>query len=59
MKVNFKVIEVCDTAKTGSEVKEGAVLTGELNELRNRIQFTDAAGCDWIFYPGDTAEILD
>jgi hypothetical protein len=58
-RVKFKVLEVNDIVKQGSEVRVGAILTGMFNPLRQRIDYIDSAGCEWCFYVGDSAEILD
>ena len=59
MIVKFKVTEVCDIAKQGSEVAVGNILKGELEKGNHRIFYTDKANCQWIFYVGDTCEIVN
>ena len=57
MKVKFKVTDVFDHAKQGSEVEEGAILIGEL-DAHDRIYYTDNVGSDWAFYVNDTCQIV-
>lgn len=59
MKVNFKVTEACDIRKQGSEVAVGAILTGEIDATGHRVFYTDRADVEWIFYVGDTCEIIN
>lgn len=57
--VKFKVLEVCDTRKEGSQVEVGAVLRGQINNDNTKVFFTDRANCEWIFYIGDTCELVN
>ena len=59
MIVKFKVTEVCDITKQGSEVAVGNILKGEIENGNRRIFYTDKANCQWIFYVGDTCEIVN
>lgn len=55
MKVKFKVLELCDSVKQGSELVVGNIYTGIL--INNTVWFNDRAGCDWVFYVNDTCEL--
>jgi hypothetical protein len=58
-KVKFKVKEVCDSRKQGSNVSVDAVLVGFTDKSGKRVYYRDAAYIDWIFYVGDTCEIVE
>lgn len=58
MMVKFKVLQVIDSVKQRSQVKIGAVLNGDLSSNGKLVYFTDKANCEWIFYVGDTCEIV-
>ena len=58
MTVKFKVTEVCDIRKQGSEVAVGNILTGEIDATGHRVFYKDRADVEWIFYVGDTCEIV-
>lgn len=58
MKVIFRVIEVCDIRKQGSQIEVGAILVGSADKSGKRVYFTDKADSQWIFYVGDTCMIV-
>ncbi len=58
-KVKFKITEVCDFRRQSSNVAVGAGLVGFTDKSGKRVYYKDAAYVDWIFYVGDTCEIVD
>lgn len=54
----FKVTEVCDTRKQGSEIADGKILLGDLSPCSTKVFYKDGADTDWIFYIGDTCELI-
>lgn len=56
--VRFKITEVFDFRKGDTEIKTGAILTGQMAESNNAIYYTDKAGTDWVFYVGDTCSLI-
>ena len=56
-KVKFKVLNIEDLPKYGSEVCTGAFLEGYL--INGKVYYTDCRDTEWIFYVGDTCEILN
>lgn len=54
----FKITEVCDIRKQGSEIAPGKLLMGDLSACGRRIYYTDKANSQWIFYVGDTCELI-
>lgn len=56
-KVKFKILKLEDFASSGSEVCIGALLEG--NHYNGKIYYTDCTDTHWIFYVGDTCEILN
>lgn len=54
----FIVMEMCDPAKQGSVVKIGKVLKGSLDASGRRIYFEDANEIEWVFFVGDTCELM-
>lgn len=58
-KVSFKILKIEDTVKQGSEVELNKTFIGEISKNLNEVYFTDAAACDWIFYIGDTCELIE
>jgi len=55
MKVEFKVLQLVDSVKNGSELEVGNSYSGIMDS--NRIIYTDNVDCEWIFYVGDTCEL--
>jgi len=55
----FRITEVCDIRKQGSEVAVGNILQGDLAPCGKRIFYTDRADVEWIFYIGDTCELVE
>lgn len=55
-KVRFKVLALEDPRSDGSELDIGNVYYGEL--IEGKVYYQDRTGDDWLFYPGDTCEIL-
>lgn len=56
----FVVLQLCDPVKSGSNLKVGATLPGELSEDLKRVFYTDpVTDCEWIFYVGDTCALTD
>lgn len=53
----FKVLELADPLKVGSDLKINGWFVGELEAGGKRLFYKDAAGVDWIFYPGDTCRL--
>ncbi len=50
-----------DPIKSGSSLEVGKVFEGEYipyGSLNGSISYTDTNGTDWLFYPGQTCEIL-
>lgn len=58
-KVKFRILKIEDTRKQGSEVEINAELKGEISTNLKEIYFTDKADCEWIFYIGDTCELVN
>ncbi len=58
-KVKFKVLKIEDARKQGSEVEIGAEFKGEISSNLKEIYFTDKANCEWVFYIGDTCELVN
>lgn len=59
-KVSFKVTRLLDPVKQGGKLKVGGVFSGTLTKgLVDRVEFEDANGLEWVFYPGETCEIID
>lgn len=62
-KVKFRVLELCDPPKQKSEMAVGNVYIGEFEQAKylpkGKVTYTDKAEADWIFYVGDTCEIVD
>jgi len=58
-KVKFKILKIEDYRKQGSEVEIGNEFEGELSPSLKEIYFTDKANCEWIFYIGDTCELVN
>lgn len=56
-KVKFKVLELIDHRSEGSELEVGNVYTGKVEN--DKVYYQDKTGDDWIFYPGDTCEIME
>jgi hypothetical protein len=56
-KVRFLVNELCDARSCGSELNVGNIHTGEL--IEGKVHYLDKTGDHWIFYPGDTCEIVE
>lgn len=54
----FIVTEICDTRKTGSTVSIGKILKGELDSSGRQIYFDDVNGQQWVFWVGDTCELM-
>jgi hypothetical protein len=58
MTIKFKVTEVCDIRKEDSEVAVGNILKGEIDASGQRVFYKDRSDVEWIFYVGDTCEIV-
>lgn len=58
-KVKFKITDVIDSRKQGSEVSVGVELNGEIDENLQLIYFVDKADIEWVFYIGVTCELTD
>lgn len=58
-KVKFRITEVTDSRKQGSEVSIGKELCGEIDENLQLIYFVDKADVEWVFYIGVTCELID
>ena len=58
MTVKFKVTKIIDARKDNSEIEVDGIYTGMVSKNRKRVYYTDNAGCNWAFYPGDTCEII-
>ncbi|NUQ82031.1 MAG: hypothetical protein HUU10_10505 [Bacteroidetes bacterium] len=56
--VVFRVLQLVDGPKSKSELLVGENYIGELEESGKRVFYTDMAKVDWIFYVGDTCEIV-
>lgn len=57
-KVKFKVLKIEDSRKQGSEIEIEKEFEGEISSNLKEIYFTDKANCQWIFYIGDTCELI-
>lgn len=55
--VKFKVTEICDTRKSGSSVELNALLEGSFDG-KNSVFYNDVNGQEWVFYVGDTCELV-
>ncbi|MAR57227.1 MAG: hypothetical protein CMM93_08600 [Rickettsiales bacterium] len=58
-KVTFRVTRLIDPVKQGGKVRVGGEYKGVLTEsVVDRVDFTDTNGTEWVFYPGETCEII-
>lgn len=57
-KVKFKILKIYDTRKQGSEIEIDKEFEGEISSNLKEIYFTDKANCEWVFYIGDTCELI-
>lgn len=57
MIVKFILLKIEDKRPTGCELHVGNLYEG-LQSDDYRIHYTDRTGTDWIFYIGDTCEIV-
>lgn len=57
--VKFKVISLDDARSHGSEMAVGNEYSGEMDESGSRVFYTDKANDDWVFYVGDSCEIVN
>ena len=57
--IRFKVLELVDPVKVGSELFVGAVLqTPDTEVIQNRLYYTAKNEIEYMFYIGDTCEVL-
>ncbi len=57
--VQFKVLELIDDVKQGSELLVGAVLaTPESEVINDRLYYTAKNEIEYLFYIGDTCELV-
>jgi hypothetical protein len=54
----FKVLQITDTRKHGSELMVGNTYRGELDSSGTKVYYTDRADSKWIFYVGETCELI-
>lgn len=58
-KVKFRVTELCDSPKQNSDIQLGGEYIGEITDNGKQVYYTDTIETDWVFYVGDTCELIN
>lgn len=58
MTLKFEITRFEDSRKTLCELEINGIYYGELDESGKRVYYTDQAGVNWIFYVGDTCNLI-
>lgn len=57
--IRFRLLSIDEPRSSQSDLEVGGIYIGEVNDLRNRVYYTDKAGDEWVFYIGNNCEILE
>lgn len=56
--VRFRVLSLDDFRSHGSELVVGGEFDGEIDSSGKRVYYKDKTSDEWVFYVGDTCELL-
>lgn len=57
--VEFQIVKILDSRKSGSIIEVGAIYTGDLDPTGRCIWFSEPNGQEWVFYIGESCTIVN